>query len=141
MILLDTNIVSELLRLRPAPAVVAWIESLPSTSVFTTAVAQSEILYGIAILPAGQRRTSLGEAVRGIFEEDLGGRVLPFDGAAAEHYATIASARRATGKPISQRDAQIAAIGRSRGARLATRNIRDFVDCGLELVDPWNAGS
>lgn len=139
MIVLDTNIVSELLGPRPDPGVVEWVEALPLTSVFTTAVTQSEILYGIAILPPGQRRTSLEEAVRGIFDEDMAGRVLPFDGTAAEHYAAIAAARRAAGQPISQLDAQIAAISRSRGGRLATRNLRDFVDCGLELVDPWSA--
>lgn len=139
MIVLDTNVLSELLRPGPDPGVVGWIESLPAASVFTTAVTQSEILYAIAILPSGQRRASLQAAVSGIFAEDLAGRVLPFDGAAAEQYADIAAARRSAGQPISQFDAQIVAITRSRGGRLATRNIREFLDCGVEVIDPWNA--
>lgn len=139
MIVLDTNVISELLRPRPDPGVVDWIESLPPASVFTTTVTQSEILYGIAVLPSGQRRSDLETAVTGIFEQDMAGRVLPFDSAAAEQYARIAAERRSAGHPISQFDAQIAAITRSRGGRLATRNLRDFIDCGVELIDPWNA--
>ncbi len=139
MIVLDTNILSELLRPRPEAAVVAWIEALPATSVYTTAVTQSEILYGIALLPAGQRRRDLEKAVTAIFAEDLAGRILPFDSEAAGHYAAIAAQRRAAGQPISQFDAQIAAVTRSRGAHLATRNVRDFVDCGIGLVDPWSS--
>lgn len=109
----------------------------PGPSLFTTAIAHAEMLYGVATLPPSRRRDDLAEAVRALFEVDLAGRVLPFDGEAASHFAHIAAGRRAAGRPISQLDAQIAAIARSRGAGVATRNVADFADCGVAVVDPW----
>ncbi len=138
MIVLDTNVLLELLRSEPERRVIEWIETQPDTSLFTTTVTQGEILLGIAVLPSGRRRSALSLAARAIFEEDMAARVLPFDGDAAVAFAEIGAARRATGRPISQLDAMIAAIAQSRGAVLATRNTRDFERCGVDLIDPWN---
>ena len=137
MIVLDTNVISELMRASPARQVLAWITAQPATSLFTTTLTQAEIFYGLSLLPPGRRRNDLIEAARPIFETELAGRVLPFDTDAAMAYPAIAAGRRATGRPISQIDGQIAAVVRSRGARLATRNVRDFDDCGIVVVDPW----
>lgn len=97
-----------------------------------------EIFYGIRLLPIGSRRQGLWDATRIIFSEDFSGWVLSFDNDAADAYAEVATSRRSAGKPISQFDAMIAAVVRSRGAMLATRNVKDFVDCGIHIVDPWN---
>lgn len=140
MIVLDTNVISELMRIRPEPAVMAWIADQPLAGIFTTALTQAEIFYGLALLPKGRRRDDLLAAARAMFDADLAGRVLPFDAAAADAYPEIADARKQAGEPISQIDAQIAAIVRSRGARLATRNVRDFTGCGIAVIDPWSSG-
>ncbi|OAN51196.1 type II toxin-antitoxin system VapC family toxin [Sphingobium sp. TCM1] len=137
MIVLDTNVISELMRREPDAAVMAWLGEQPMAGVFTTTLTQAEIFYGLALLPAGRRRDTLMAAARPMFEVDLAGRVLPFDTEAALTYSDIAAGRRRGGKPISQIDAQIAAIVRSRGARLATRNVSDFADCGITVVNPW----
>jgi predicted nucleic acid-binding protein len=106
-------------------------------ALFSTAVTEAELLYGIALLPESRRRRSLEEAIVRILNERLAGRILPFDRAAAREFADITATRRRAGRPIGEADARIAAIARSRGASLATRNIADFTDCGLELIDPW----
>lgn len=137
MIIVDTNVLSELMKREPTPGVAQWLTAQPPASLFTTSVTKAEVLYGVALLPAGERRDALEEAVAAMFEEDFHGRVLPFDGAAAYDYAIIASHRRQAGKPISQFDAQIAAIARSRGAVVATRNVFDFEDCGIDVHNPW----
>lgn len=139
MIVLDTNVLSETLRPVPDARVLAWLEGQPRTTVFTTTVTRGELFSGVRLLSAGRRRTSLLGAVQAIFDEDLAGQVLSFDNASAVIYAEIAAARKTAGRPISQFDAMIAAIARSRGASLATRNIRDFMDCEIELVDPWRS--
>lgn len=138
MIILDTNILSEALRPAPEPRVMDWLGNQASTSLFVTTVTQAEILYGIAILDPGRRRDDLPLAAEAIFTEDFAGRVLGFDKEAASIFAVIAAERRHLGRPISQFDAQIAAITRSRGAALATRNIRDFEACDIDLIDPWS---
>ena len=138
MIVLDTNVLSELMRAEPSATVAAWVANRPASSLFTTAVTQAEILCGVALLPQGERRAALARAVVGMFEEDFVGRVLPFDAAAARAYADIAAERRRLGQPITQFDAQIAAIARSRGAAVATRNVADFADCGVSVLDPWD---
>jgi len=138
MLVLDTNVISEALKPEPNAKVKAWLESQPPTSVFTTAISQAEILYGVALLPKGRRQSTLLTAVVLMFEEDFRGHVLPFDSEAATIYATLASVRRQDGHPISFADAQIAAVTQSRGGRLATRNVRDFVGCGIETVNPWD---
>lgn len=137
MIVLDTNVISELMRREPDAGVTAWIGEQPMASLFTTTLTQAEIFYGLALLPEGRRRDALLAAVRPVFEDDLAGRVLPFDTDAALAYPEIAAGRRKGGHPISQIDAQIAAIVRSRGAGLATRNVSDFADCGIAIVNPW----
>ena len=137
MIVLDTNVLSETLRPDPADSVKAWIESQPSDSLFTTAITEAEILYGLALMPAGRRRTALQHAVAAIFAEDFAGRVLAFDSAAARAFAELAAVRRQSGHPISEFDAQIAAIASSHGAAVATRNIGDFINCGVKVISPW----
>jgi predicted nucleic acid-binding protein len=137
VILLDTNVLSELIRPEPDEGVTEWLDSLDSPAVATTAITAAELLYGIARLPAGRRRERLDEAIRGLIEDDLGGRVEPFDAAVATHYAALVSERDRAGRPISMADGQIAAICRKLGATLATRNISDFQDTGIDLLDPW----
>ena len=137
MTIVDTNLVSELAKRSPSPRVMEWWDSNPREQLFVTAITQAEILFGIALLPASRRRTQLENAARETFEISFEGRVLPFDSEAAEAFARIAAARRKLGRPISQADAQIAAIARSRGAALATRNTGDFEHCGIRVLNPW----
>ena len=115
MIILDTNVLSETLRPSPSTRVLEWMRSEPASGLFTTSITESEMLYGIALLPEGRRQQSLESVVDLIFAEDLAGRVLPFDRAAARELADIAASRRRAGRPISDADARIAAIARSRG--------------------------
>jgi predicted nucleic acid-binding protein len=137
MILLDTNVLSELIRPEPDEGVTGWLDSLDAAAVATTAITAAELLYGAARLPAGRRKERLSEAIRGLIEEDLDGRVEPFDAIAATHYATLLSDRETAGRPIKMADAQIAAICHKLGATLATRNTNDFQDTGIDLLDPW----
>ncbi|MGH3981612.1 MAG: type II toxin-antitoxin system VapC family toxin [Pseudonocardiaceae bacterium] len=139
MIVLDTNVLSELTRQAPEEAVLAWLDALPAAEVATTAITVSELLYGIARLPSGRRKTVLAEAVHALINDDFAGRVEPFDVLAAEAYAVLVTERDKLGRPITVPDAQIAAICRARHATLATRNTKDFEDAGIELVDPWQA--
>jgi predicted nucleic acid-binding protein len=137
MLILDTNVLSEILRPAPSSGVIDWLESQSRSQLFTTTITQAEILYGVALLPKGARRDRLAVATRAIFEEDFDEKVLPFDSRAADIYANIAAVRKSSGKPISQLDAMIAGITRGHQARLVTRNGRDFADCGIDFVDPW----
>lgn len=137
MIVLDTNVVSELMRDRSHPAVLAWLDARPARQLFVTAVTEAEVYTGLAFLPEGKRRRGLTEAADRAFDGLFKGRVLPFESRAGRSFAEIAAACRAAGHPMSQADAQIAAIARSRGMAVATRNIRDFKDAGIDLVDPW----
>ena len=138
VIVLDTNVLSELMRPAPSDAVVAWYGRQAAWDLFTTTITESEILTGLALLPRGKRRTALEAAAQDIFEE-LGDHVLPFDSGAARAFAEIEVERQRAGRPISRADAEIAAIARSLGAGLATRNRDDFTGCGVVLVDPWSA--
>ena len=139
MIVLDTNVLSELMRSQPAAAVFAWVAAQPRGMLYTTSLNKAEILYGIAALPDGRRRAALAAAAEAMFTDDFAGRVLPFDEEAAVHYAEIVAARRREGRPIEALDAQIAATTRVAGAELATRDVGDLADCGLTLVNPWEA--
>lgn len=139
--LLDTNVLSELLRIQPSPAVLSWFAGQAPDSLFVSAVTQAEMMLGAAVLPSGKRRTALEGALTAMFEEDFAGRVLPFDAGAVPLYVRVVSERRAMGRPIAQFDAQIAATARAVGAKLATRNIADFERCGLALIDPWTAST
>ncbi len=137
MILLDTNILSELMRPAPEKGVEQWLADQPDASVFISAITEAELRYGVALLPAGKRRSALATVIEDMLGEDFIGRILPFDSAAAVAFAEIAANRRQAGRPIAQADAQIAAIAWSRGAVLATRNELDFAECGLKLINPW----
>ena len=137
MIVLDTNVLSELMRSEPAAPVFAWVSAQPRATLYTTSVSKAEILYGIAVLPEGRRRLALAAAAEAMFADDFEGRVLPFDEGAAGHYAEIVAARRREGRPIEALDGQIAATALVAGAGLATRDTRDFEGCGLTLVNPW----
>lgn len=138
MILLDTNVLSELVRARPHAGMAEWVAQKPISSLFTTTITQAEMLLGVALVPLGKRKSTLEAAVAALFDIDMADRVLPFDGSAARDFAAIVANRRKLGRPISHADAQIAAIARSRGAIVATRNIADFAECGVELYDPFS---
>jgi hypothetical protein len=138
-LLLDTNVLSEILRRDPNPAVLAWFAAQPPDDLHVGTVTQAEMLLGARLLPAGRRRAALEADLRDMFDEDFAGRLWPFDSAAATHYADIVASRRAAGRPVTQFDAQIAAIARCRGAAVATRNVADFEGCGVEVVNPWGA--
>src|ERR1700690_3775238 len=139
MIVLDTNVLSEALRPIPEPAVLAWLANQPQASLFTTAVTRGEILYGIRVLPDEKRRRGLWDAAKKIFVKDFAGHVLCFDSEAADMAAEISALRRTAGKPFSQFDPMNAPNVRSRGASLATRNVKDFDDCGTDIINPWTA--
>jgi len=139
MIIIDTNVISELLRPEPDGQVEAWLAGQDGSLMYFTAIGEAELRYGVAILPAGKRRSGLLRSIEGILDELLRDRVLPFDRPAATVYAEIAAMRRSAGRPISQFDGQIAAIARSHGASLATRNTADFEGCGIEVLNPWLA--
>ncbi len=138
MIILDTNVVSELMRPKPSSRVLAWVAKQRATDLFTTAITEAEIFYGIELLTKSKRREDLLEAADAMFTEDFAGRIFVFDSDAARVFSKIAARRRAAGKPISHADAQIAAIAQTRGAKLATRNVADFRDCDVDVLDPWS---
>lgn len=137
MIVLDTNVLSEGLRPQPSPTVLRWMQSEPIAALFTTTITEAELLYGAILLPDGRRRQALEAVIAQLLGVQFAGRVLPFDSAAAREFADIAASRRRAGRPIGEADARIAAIARSRGAALATRNVGDFAGCGLTVIDPW----
>ena len=137
MILLDTNVLSELTRQAPDPGVEGWVASQPVADLFISAVTEAELRYGLAMMPPGKRQALLAAATEEMLSTDFLGRILPFDSLAASAYADILASRHGSGRPIAPLDAQIAAIARSRGAALATRNVRDFEGCGVTVVNPW----
>jgi predicted nucleic acid-binding protein len=137
LIVLDTNVVSELMRPQPDLAVLSWLAGFPLNLLFTTAITRGEILFGIKLLPAGKRRKFISDAAQDIFESDFDQRVLAFDSRSSVHFASISAERRRLGRPIAQLDAQIAAIAKSHGATLSTRNIADFELCDIKLQNPW----
>jgi hypothetical protein len=139
MIVLDTNVLSELMKPAPAESVVRWVASQAATSLYTTAVTQAEILHGIMLMPPGRRRNAFEAAAEAMFNEEFGARTLAFGSDAARAYARIAAERRRAGRPILQFDAQIAGIARSAGAALATRNVADYDGCGVKVINPWEA--
>lgn len=136
-IILDTNVLSELIQPVGSGLIRTWLSSQQGVSLHTTSITQAEILYGIQLLPEGQRRQNLLNGALTVFNHYLAERIFAFDPKAAELYAQIAAYRKQIGRPISQFDAQIAAICQVPRATLATRNTRDFLDCGVELINPW----
>jgi toxin FitB len=139
MLLLDTNVISEFMTAAPHAAVLRWLNAQPAMALHLSSITLAEIGYGLALLPASKRRDLLTERFTTFITVAFPGRIVDFDAAAAERYASIAARRRLAGQPISTLDAQIAAIAASRGLALATRNTRDFVDCGIELINPFEA--
>jgi predicted nucleic acid-binding protein len=138
MILLDTNVLSELMRPNPDNTVVAWLDSQPMEQVWISAITQAEILLGLALMPPGKRQQALTKAAMAMFEEDFAGRCLPFDARCTPAYASIVARRMRKGRPVSTEDAQIAAIALTYDLHLATRNIKDFEEIdGLQLLNPW----
>lgn len=138
MILLDTNVLSELAREQPHAAVAAWARQVVAARLCTTTITEAELLLGVALMPAGRRRDAVGKAVARVLRSVIGGRVLPFDRAAAQAYPEIAVRRRRAGRPVGTYDLQIAAIAAARAVEaVVTRNTDDFAGCGVPVVDPW----
>jgi predicted nucleic acid-binding protein len=136
MIVVDTNVISELMRPNAEESVRSWTTA-NTPELHTTAVTLAEILFGLTLLPVGRRSLGLLAAADTLFGDLFSGRILPFDVDAAKEYARIAANKRQAGLGFQSFDMQIAAIARAHGAALATRNIRDFTDCGVKLIDPW----
>jgi predicted nucleic acid-binding protein len=132
VIVLDTNVISELMRPSPSVTVLRWMAAMSDADLFTTAP-------GVSLLPDGKRKSALRVGARKIFDEDFAGRILPFRRRAAQEWADIRLLRRRAGKPISQTDSQIAAVCAAYGAAVATRNVADFQDCGVAVVNPFEA--
>jgi toxin FitB len=139
MILVDTNVLSAMMRVAIEPAVERWFDAQPAESVWTTTITIFEIRFGLALLAPGRRRDRLYDAFDRAIDEVLSGRVLPFDRTAAETAAAIAARQRQIGRPVEIRDVQIAGIAAARKAILATRNTRHFENLGINLIDPWDA--
>jgi predicted nucleic acid-binding protein len=139
VIVLDTNVISELMRPVPKPAVLAWVDAQSDRDLWLCSVMVSELLYGLARLPPGARRAQLTQAFEAMLAQDFAGRVLTFDLSAAVVNADLVSAREQLGQPLAMADAQIAATCLAHGARLATRNTRHFEGLGLVLLNPWQA--
>lgn len=139
MFVLGTNVVSELMRPVPDPSVASRVAGRVTGSLFLTAITGAELRFGLAVMPPGRRRDGLATGLERMLQPGFTNRVLPFDSAAAHAYAEIAAARRAAGRPVSHPDNQIAAIAHSRGMAVATRNIRDFEDMGIALINPWTS--
>lgn len=137
MIVLDTNVLSALMRKVPEAPVVAWLDRQPAESIWITSITVFEARLGLSLLPSGRRRKSLEAAFAKVLQEDLDNRVLDFDSAAATEAAELAASRRKAGRPMDIRDTQIAGIALARHATLATRNVRDFRDLNVKVVDPW----
>ena len=139
MIILDTNVVSEAMKPAPHAGVMAWLREQPLEELATTAITLAEINYGLRRLPHGRRRGDLEARLRAFMAHGFGNRVLAFDAIAADAYAEIVVARQSAGRPIEAFDAMIAAIARSHGAAVASRNVADFESCGLPVLDPWRS--
>jgi predicted nucleic acid-binding protein len=137
-IVLDTNVLSELMKPQGLITVKSWVGAQSRENLYITSITKAEILYGIAILPDGKRSRMLRESAQAMFREDFARQMLDFDEQAASCFAEIAAHRKKIGKPIAQADGQIAAICLANNATIATRNVDDFLDCQIEIVNPWN---
>jgi predicted nucleic acid-binding protein len=139
VIVLDTSVVSELMRPTPEPNVLEWVDQQPVTDLVITAITAAELRAAATRLPSGRKRTTMRDRVDALIDETFGGCVLPFDVDSGAHYAEIVARRIRVGGPIAVLDAQTAAICRQHDASLATRNLRNFAETGVDLVDPWTA--
>jgi predicted nucleic acid-binding protein len=139
MFVLDTNVLSAMIRPHLETEITAWVGRQNEELLFTTAISQAEILAGLAILPEGRRRRDLEALAAAIFAEEFEGRVLPFDMSAAATYAGIFAQRRRDGRPTPPMDLMIASIARSQGARVVTRDTGGFEGCGVAVINPWAA--
>jgi toxin FitB len=139
MTILDTNVISELMKAVPSPAVLAWTGTCAPEDLFISTISMAEILFGIELLPKSKRRDSLLQEAEATFTKDFADRILSFDEKAARAFGPLFAARRRQGRSMGLADAQIASIAMARGAVLATRNTGDFEDCGLNLVNPWQS--
>jgi toxin FitB len=135
-IILDTNVISEEMKPMPDPAMHGWLQRQPLATIYTTAVSLAELMQGISVLPDGRRKQDLQVAARRVLGL-LPQRILPFDESAAVEFAEIVAERRRLGQPMGMMDAQIAAIARARGMAVATRDISDFADTGVNIINPW----
>lgn len=140
MIIIDTNVISEAMKPNPDDAVIRWMRLTPGDELFTTSITEAEMRYGAAKPPEGRRKRELEALVERIFSIRFAGHILSFDSAAAKSFPRIILEMRRNGRSYSHSDAQIAAIAHTHGAVLATRNVGDFENCGIEVVNPWAAG-
>jgi predicted nucleic acid-binding protein len=137
VIVLDTNVISALMRPVIDPAVATYLQARPPDTLFTASLCEAEIRYGIARLPQGRRRDALEAAFQVFLRDGFGGRILVFDSACAVAYAAIRVRREAAGLPVAVPDAMIAATALAHGATVATRNVADFAHCGITVDSPW----
>ena len=139
MFLLDTNVLSAVIATVPPPQVARWVAAQAPELLFTATLCQAEMLAGLAVMPAGRRRETLEHAAERMFAEDFAGRLLPFDSPAANAYARVFAARRHAGRPAPEMDLLIAATALANGATVVTRNVADFGDLGVLVLNPWDA--
>ena len=138
MVVLDTNVVSEMMKAAPSTTVLSWMNDQDASQLFLTAITVGEIRYGLRVLPQGKRRRSLEEGFERILAEGFAGRVLAFDEAAAHRYGEVMGRRQEIGRPLAIPDGQIASIAWSNGYAVATRNVQDFLECGVEVINPFD---
>jgi hypothetical protein len=141
MIILDTNVVAEMMKNTPAPIVATWLNDQSASALFLSAITLGEIVYGLRVLPQGRRRRQLEEGFEKVVAEGFSGRILAFDEGAARHYGEIMGRRKEIGRPLGALNGQIASIARAKGYAVATRNVRDFVECGVEILNPFEPRS
>ena len=138
-LLLDTNVVSELMRISPSIAVLKWATDQSEDQVYFSSIGEAELRYGAAILPIGRRKVTLMADIERMLANAFPNRILPFDSDAARAYSNLVAERRKVGRSVSQMDCQIAAIAHARNLIVATRNVSDFEGLDVEVVNPWTA--
>jgi toxin FitB len=138
MIIVDTNVVAEVMKASPAKPVVSWLNGQDTSALFLTTINVAEIRYGLRIMPPGKRRLRLEQGFERVLTEAFTGRILAFDEEAARLYGEVMGRRKEIGRPLAVLDGQIAAIARVNGFAVATRNVRDFLDCGVEILNPFD---
>ena len=139
MVIVDTNILAELMKESPAQAVLSWVNGQESSALFVTTITVGEIGYGLRIMPQGRRRSQLEQGFERFLADGFAGRILDFDEEAARQYGEVMGRRKEMGRPVGVQDGQIVSIARAKGYAVATRNVRDFVECGVEIINPFEA--